>query len=125
MKNMFTEDNHADQVITEPAIQTAGYESTQKAGSGSTQTAGNGSTQTAGDGSTQTAGLNSVQIIRWFKNGKWTVSTRVITEKEANKPYKFENGVWNLIKTEPKVQKDCCKDKVVEIDGKKYKLTAI
>jgi hypothetical protein len=62
----------------------------------STQTAGDRSTQTAGDWSTQKAGLQSVQIIRYYKDG-WKVKTRVITENEANKWYIFENEDWRLL----------------------------
>ncbi len=81
------------------ATQTAGYNSTQTAGNGSTQTAGNGSTQTAGNGSTQTAGDGTLQIVRYYNNG-WQCFHRVITEKEANKPYKFYNETWNEVKND-------------------------
>ena len=69
----------------------------QTAGNGANQTAGYKSTQTAGNGANQTAGIGTVQIIRYYKNG-CKVKTRIITEKEANKPYKFENEDWVEIK---------------------------
>jgi len=81
------------------STQTAGNESTQTAGDRSTQTAGYRSTQTAGNESTQTAGVGTVQIVRWYSNG-WRVATRVITEAEANKPYKVIAGVWTLLNSE-------------------------
>lgn len=71
--------------------------SSQKSGDYSTQTAGYRSTQTAGNRSTQTAGVGTVQIIRYYKNG-WEVKTRIITEKEAGKTYRFENEDWILLK---------------------------
>ena len=92
-----TAGNCSTQTAGYKSTQTAGNESTQTAGYKSTQTAGNESTQTAGNCSTQKAGDRSVQIVRWYDDKKWTVSTRVITEIEANKPYKFENGKWTLI----------------------------
>ena len=67
----------------------------QKAGSWSTQKAGDESTQTAGPWSTQKASINSVQIIHWLDD-EWKVSTRVVSEKEADKWYYFENGDWRL-----------------------------
>ena len=91
MKNMFSDGDNANQVTTETAVQTAG--------SGSTQEAGYGSTQTAGYGSTQKAGIDSIQIGWWFdKNGKYQVISRKVTEKEADKPYKFDNGIWTEVK---------------------------
>ena len=69
----------------------------QTAGAYSTQTAGDCSTQTAGYDSTQKAGVGTVQIIHYYHDDEWKVKTRVITEKEAGKPYKFENGKWRLV----------------------------
>jgi len=81
------------------STQTAGYRSTQTAGYRSAQTAGDCSTQTAGDKSMQRGGLQTVQIIRYFKN-EWRVKTRIITEKEADKWYIFENEDWRLLTDE-------------------------
>jgi hypothetical protein len=78
------------------STQIAGDQSTQTAGSCSTQIAGYGSIQKAEEGSIQTAGVGTVQIIGYYNNA-YNVKTRVITEKEANKPYKFYNGDWQLI----------------------------
>jgi hypothetical protein len=62
------------------------------------QTAGNASMQTAGNASMQKAGDETVQIIYHYceKHKKWINSVRKITEKEANKWYKFENEDWRL-----------------------------
>jgi hypothetical protein len=77
------------------STQKAGDWSTQKAGDRSTQKAGDRSTQKAGPYSTQTAGINSVQIGYWFdENCNYHVATRIVTEKEANKPYLFKQGIW-------------------------------
>jgi hypothetical protein len=93
-----TAGDRSTQTAGDRSTQTAGDESTQTAGDESTQKAGYRSTQTAGYMSTQTAGYNSVQIINWYDGDKWTVSTRVITKEEADKPYKFKEGKWVLIK---------------------------
>jgi len=90
------------------STQTAGYRSTQKAGYESTQKAGDFSTQTAGDDATQTAGIGTVQISRWYDGKQWVVSTRVITEEEADKWYYVEKGVWRL----------CAEDEIGEAEKK-------
>ena len=90
------------------STQKAGYRSTQKAGYESTQKAGDFSTQTAGDDATQTAGIGTVQISRWYDGKQWVVSTRVITEEEADKWYYVEKGVWRL----------CAEDEIGEAEKK-------
>ena len=94
-----TAGDKSTQTAGNQSTQTAGNESTQTAGWGSTQKAGWESTQKAGDMSTQTAGINAVQICRWynFQKGMSQVTTRTITEKEAGKPYFFEQGVWTVV----------------------------
>ena len=58
----------------------------------------------------------------WFdKNVKYRVVSRTVTKKEANKPYKFENGVWTEVKPENKVE-DCAENAIITVNGKKYKL---
>jgi hypothetical protein len=89
---------YSTQTAGNDSTQTAGRYSTQTAGNGSRQNAGNCSTQIAGDRSTQNAGIGTVQIIRYYDNDKYKVKTRIITEKIANKPYKFYNNNWHLIK---------------------------
>ena len=89
-----TAGNESTQTAGNASTQTAGDESTQTAGNESTQKAGDRSTQTAGDESTQKAGDKTVQICRWYKDGEWKVSTRVITTKEADKWYRFDGGEW-------------------------------
>ena len=97
------------------ATQKAADRSTQKAGSNSTQTAGNWSIQKAGSGSTQTAADNSTQTAancanitcgndckvtagvwstvthRWYDD-VYKVAVFVISEKEANKQFRYFNG---------------------------------
>ena len=97
--------DHSTQIASFNSTQKAGNHSTQKADFQSIQTASNHATQMAGFNSTQTAGNNSyqkagvgtVQIGRWFENGNFTVSTRVINEETADKWYKFANGDWSLV----------------------------
>ena len=98
--NQFTvSGDRSTQTAGDESTQTAGYRSTQTAGDESTQTAGYGSTQTAGYGSTQTAGEKSVQICYWFDNqGNYQISVRKVTKAMANKPYKFKQGKWSLLK---------------------------
>ena len=92
--------------------QTAGNNSTQTAGSNSTQTAGDYSTQTAGSDSTQkagnrsviscynrckvTAGIGSTITHRWY-DGQYRVAMFLITDKEADKTYFYENGKQTLL----------------------------
>ena len=104
-----TAGNRSTQTAGYASTQTAGYASTQTAGDASTQTAGDASTQTAGDASTQTAGVNTVQIIQYWKDNVLEVKVRKITEKEANKWYKFENEDWRL----------CTEEETKSLDGEK------
>ena len=84
--------------------QTAGHESSQKAGHESTQTAGNYSTQTAGyysniscyNSCKVTAGLGSTVTHRWY-DGQYRVAMFLITEKEADKTYFYENGKQHFL----------------------------
>jgi hypothetical protein len=92
-----TDANYITQTAGNSSTQTAGNFSTQTAGDVATQTAGNFSTQTAGNFSTQTAGINTVQICRCYIGSDYKTFFRIITEKEANKPYYFKDGVWTLI----------------------------
>jgi len=85
------------QTAGDVSTQTAGDDSTQTAGDESAQTAGDKSTQTAGYYSTQTAGIDTVQIVRYFEGNILKVKTRIITEKEANKPYAFYAGDWHEV----------------------------
>ncbi len=93
-----TAGNRSTQTAGYGSTQIAGNESTQKACNESTQTAGYGSTQIAWLASTQKAGNETVQIIYHYSNSckKWINSFRKVTEKEADKWYKFENEDWRL-----------------------------
>ena len=92
-----TAGDKSTQTAGDVSTQTAGDYSTQTALYGSTQTAGDRSTQTAGYYSTQTAGIDTVQIVRYFEGNILKVKTRIITEKEANKPYTFYAGDWHEV----------------------------
>jgi hypothetical protein len=81
------------------STQTAGDRSTQTAGNMSTQTAGNMSTQTAGNMSTQTAGDGTVQITRWYENGKLKTACRIVTKEQAGKTFFVKDGVWTEVKS--------------------------
>ena len=78
----------------------SGNDSTLSAVVNSNLSAGNYSTLSAGNKSTLSAGYNSTVTIRYFNNGEFKVSVRVITKEEANKPYKFVNGEWTLVSKE-------------------------
>lgn len=78
--------------------QTAGHNSIQKAGIWAIQIAGMNSVQKAITTATQTGGVDTIQIME-YKEGPsnhYTTKVRVITEKEADKPYLFKNGEWIL-----------------------------
>ena len=92
-----TASDGSTQTACDYSTQKAGDWSNQTTGDKSTQTAGERSRQTAGDMSTQTGGIDTVQIIKYHDGNKWTVKTRIVTNKEANKPYKFYDGDWHLV----------------------------
>ena len=60
-------------------------------GNGSNISSGNGSKISSGNGSKIKSKKNTVQIIDYWKDGKRYIKSRVITEQEADKWYKFEN----------------------------------
>lgn len=72
----------------------------QEAGNEARQKAGHGARQEAGNEAHQEAGINSVQIIRYWADDKFVVKTRIVTEKEAGKPYKFYDGDWHEVEEE-------------------------
>ena len=67
--------------------------------------------------------------IGWWFDIDYHITARIVTLKEANKPYMFNKGIWTEVAkeifSEKKTNTNCVQNKTITIDGQKYKLTKI